>query len=89
MSEKEHIHEEHTECSALLSSLGEYVDGELSPELCELIEQHMQGCNRCQVVVNTLKKTIELYQETSDDPTLPEDVRRRLFMKLNIEDYLK
>lgn len=89
MSEKDHIHEEHSECSALLSSLGEYVDGSLSPELCALIEQHMQGCDRCRVVVNTLKKTVELYQETSDDPTLPEDVRQRLYLKLNIEDFLK
>ncbi len=89
MSEKEHTHEEFSECSELLSSLGEYVDGSLSPELCTLLEEHMRGCNRCRVVVNTLKKTVELYQETSDDPTLPEDVRELLYLKLNIEDYLK
>jgi hypothetical protein len=37
------------------------------------------------VVVDTLRKTIELYHQESS-PTVPDDVRRRLFKRLQLED---
>ncbi len=86
MNDKEHSHET---CKQMLSSLGEYVDGALGEELCAEIEKHMQGCERCQIVVNTLKKTVELYQDTAADEQLPVDVRQRLFVRLNLEDFIK
>ncbi len=87
----EHVHEceDRESCKQLLSTLGDYVDGTLSSELCAELEQHMQGCERCRVVVDTMKKTIELYHETSEDTALPEDVRERLYLRLNLDDYLK
>lgn len=89
MSTYEHTHEELGNCQYLLSSLGEYVDGVLSDDLCAELEEHMKGCKRCQIVVNTLKKTIELYHETSADVTMPDMVRQRLYKKLNLEDFIK
>lgn len=89
MSEKIHSHEKHEHCRDLLSSLGEYVDGTLSADLCSALENHLKGCPRCRVVVNTLKKTVELYHETASETTIPDDVRQRLYKKLNLEDYLK
>ncbi len=87
MSENEHEHT-HETCKQLLSFLGDYVDGSLGEDLCAVIEKHMQGCNRCQVVVNTLKKTVELYQETAEDEDdLPADVRTRLFVRLHLDDF--
>lgn len=77
------------ECKKLLSSLEDYVDGDLSPELCVELEKHMKDCQRCRVVVNTVKKTVELYQEVGDEPQMPEDVRERLFMCLNLEDFME
>ena len=86
MNDHEHTHES---CRELLSSLGDYVDGTLGDELCAEIERHMKGCNRCRVVVNTLRKTVELYHETAAETQLPEDVRNRLYIRLNLEDYRK
>jgi hypothetical protein len=87
MSDNEHSHET---CKQLLSSLGEYVDGSLGEDLCAEIEKHMQGCNRCQIVVNTLKKTVELYHDTAEDcEALPVEVRQRLYARLNLEDFIK
>ncbi len=77
----------HESCSHLLSSLGEYVDGVLDPDLCTEIERHMKGCVRCRVVVDTLRKTIELYHETAGDTPMPGDVKRRLYARLNLEDF--
>lgn len=89
--EKEHENHVHGagECSQMLTTLGEYVDGGLSPELCAELERHMQGCQRCRIVVDTLKKTIELYHETSEETHMPGDVRARLYAKLNLADFQK
>jgi len=84
----EHAHGQ-TDCRQMLSTLGEYVDGALNPDLCAELERHMQGCRRCRVVVDTLKKTIELYHETGEEIHVPSDVRARLYARLNMEDYAK
>jgi anti-sigma factor RsiW len=50
-------------CKDLLKLLNEYIDGTIDPKICEEFERHMSGCNPCQVVVDTLKKTITVYKE--------------------------
>jgi len=87
-AENDHDHD-HGECKQMLSTLGEYVDGLLNPELCAELERHMKGCHRCRVVVDTLKKTIELYHDTSEETQMPTDVRARLYARLNLEKYQK
>lgn len=76
-------------CKEIWTSLSDYVDGELSEELCQKIEQHLAGCEHCRVVVDTLTQTIYLCHCEADDTDLPVDVRGRLFESLHIEDYLK
>jgi predicted anti-sigma-YlaC factor YlaD len=89
MNETSPEQESHPCCSDLLSSLGAYIDGDLKNELCAEIEQHMKECPRCRIVVNTMKKTIELYQESAEETRLPGDVRERLFVRLDLEEYIK
>jgi predicted anti-sigma-YlaC factor YlaD len=89
MSQPEPMHSEHESCQHLLHSLGEYVDGSLGGELCAVLEKHLKDCPRCRVVVNTLKKTVELYHETATETQIPDDVRRRLYLKLHLDEYLK
>lgn len=79
---------DHTNCEQLLGSLSEYIDGELTPELCEEIEKHLSGCDDCRVVLNTTKRTIDLVHAPIERPDLPDDVRERLFKRLNLDDYL-
>lgn len=77
-------------CGAFLEELSDYVDGVLGEALCAEIEQHMAGCDDCRVVVDTLKKTIYLYHETSSVKTeIPTDVRERLFHRLKLEDFIQ
>ena len=78
----------HKNCRYLLSSLSEYVDGDLSDELCQEIERHMEGCRDCQVVINTLQKTVVLYHQTSGPPDIPSDVRSRLYKRLDLDEFL-
>lgn len=82
-------HEVIRSCHKLLAALGDFVDGTIDPELCADLERHMENCERCRVVVDTLRKTVELYQETAADTQMPSDVRERLYARLNLEDYLK
>jgi anti-sigma factor RsiW len=77
----------HTGCHHLLSTLSDYIDGDLSAELCAELDQHLEGCSNCRVVVNTLKKTVELYKEEDGPDDLPGDVRYRLFQCLELGDF--
>ena len=78
------------DCMHLLGSISDYVDGKLDETLCRELEQHLAECPDCRVVVDTTRKTVYLYHESSAEPAqVPEDVRQRLFKCLNLEDYLK
>ena len=80
---------EHKNCRQLLGSLSEYVDGELDEELCSVLEHHMEDCDDCRIVVDTLRKTVYLYHATASNENIPSDIRQRLYKSLNIEDFLE
>jgi len=75
-------------CKQLFDSLSEFVDGTLQQAFCDEIERHIANCENCRVVIDTLKKTIYLYHETAGEPTIPSDVRTRLFQRLNLDDFI-
>jgi predicted anti-sigma-YlaC factor YlaD len=79
---------DHEQCRSLLSSLSDYVDGNLEALLCAQIEEHMAECENCRVVVDTLRKTVELYQMTNEPADVPADVRERLYHCLDLDAYL-
>jgi anti-sigma factor (TIGR02949 family) len=78
----------HTNCEELLGSLSAYIDGDLGPELCLELEKHLAGCDNCRVVLNTTRRTIDLVHAPIEKLDVPEDVRERLFKRLNLDDYL-
>jgi anti-sigma factor (TIGR02949 family) len=78
---------DHEHCHDLLTSLSEYVDGVLGENLCSEIERHLAGCENCRIVVDSLRKTIYLYHVTCEPPDVPEDVRQRLFKRLDLDEF--
>ena len=64
-------------CDALLQALSDYVDGHIDPAVCEEFEDHLAGCNPCQVVVDNIRRTISLYR-AGEPYELPPEFRRRL-----------
>ncbi len=48
-------------CQEMLAALGDYVDGELTPEFCAEFEKHMAGCDPCVIVIDNLRNTIRAY----------------------------
>lgn len=83
------MHEHELGCQDIVKNLNGYIDGELDAELCGQLEAHIQSCPRCQIVVNTLKKTIQLYQVDGEQTSLPEEARKRLFASLDLDKYVK
>ena len=86
MTESTHIHD----CKSLLGTLSDYVDGALEAELCREIERHIAECENCRIVVDTTRRTIDLIHASNPlQNGLPDEVRDRLFKRLDLTEYLK
>lgn len=68
-------------CKGLINEISAYLDGELGQETLTEIEVHLNRCKDCRVIVDTTRKTIEIYYSTQPLP-LPDDVRERLHAAL-------
>lgn len=82
-------HKHSSTCQHLLGNLSDYIDGDLSDELCQELQGHMAGCENCRVVYDTLTKTVYLYQTSARETEIPVEVRERLFKTLHLDDLLK
>ncbi len=65
------------DCNNAIGEISSYLDGDLDEELKQALEGHLKGCHDCRAVVDTTRKTIELYCDGKLFP-LPEPVRNRL-----------
>lgn len=68
-------------CEELLAALNQYVDGELEPAICDSFQEHLKGCNPCQIVVDNIRQTIQLFradQRFDLPPTLHQRLARAL-----------
>ena len=64
-------------CNDVLEQLADYLDEDARRELCEAIREHLERCHDCQVYVDTVRKTIVLYQSDRSVNT-PVQVTRQL-----------
>ncbi len=61
------------DCNEVLEQLAEYLDDDAREELCQAINAHLTRCRDCRLEVDTVKKTIVLYQVDREVP-LPASV---------------
>jgi anti-sigma factor RsiW len=80
-------HQHTHDCKKILKALSAHIDGELETEVCSEIESHLKDCPNCQIVVNTLKKTIHLCQANGREVSLSPTTRQRLFARLGLDDH--
>ena len=64
-------------CTDFLSKLTDYFDGHISPDLLEEVREHSAACHHCEVVLDTTRKTIEVYRDNELYP-LSVDFQQRL-----------
>jgi len=74
------------DCKHLLGELSAYIDGDAAPQICAEIERHLANCADCRVVVDTLRKTVELYR-VQPAVRLTGEARNRLFAALRLDDF--
>jgi anti-sigma factor RsiW len=64
-------------CNEFLIELTDYLDETISASTRIELEEHLHWCHDCKVVLNTTKKTIEIYRHNTLYE-LPEKLRSRL-----------
>lgn len=64
-------------CTEFLRELTDYLDGNINDSLKAELDEHLHWCHECHVVLNTTKKTIEIYRD-NQIYELPEPLRNRL-----------
>lgn len=64
-------------CTEFMAQLDDLLDGEVSVSLRADLEEHMRGCEHCEITLNTTRKTIEIYRH-HEIYELPDAVRARL-----------
>ena len=74
-------------CRNLVSDLSRYLDGEVSVERRAEIEQHLATYTNCHAVADTVRKTIQLYQELPP-LELSSAARARLYRTLALAEFI-
>ena len=64
-------------CTEFLAKLTDYFDGRIDPDLLAEVKQHLCSCHHCEVVVDTTRKTIDIYRG-HEVYNLPEETATRL-----------
>ena len=64
-------------CTEFLSKMTDYFDGEIAPDLLVEVRAHLCECSHCEVVVNTTRRTIEIYKD-NEIYEFPPELRERL-----------
>jgi hypothetical protein len=64
-------------CTEFLALLDELIDDDVSAQTRSLLQEHLNGCEHCEVTLSTTRKTIEIYR-SHEVYELPNSVRQRL-----------
>jgi anti-sigma factor RsiW len=64
-------------CKDFLQELTDYLDGNISAAVRAELDDHLLWCRECHVVLNTTKKTIEIYRDNRLYE-LPDNLRQQL-----------
>jgi hypothetical protein len=64
-------------CKGVIREISNYIDGALDPEVKQELEQHLEDCEDCKLVVDQTKLTVEIFCD-SELVELPGDVKFRL-----------
>jgi anti-sigma factor RsiW len=68
-------------CKNIIEEINSYLDGAIDPALRAELEEHLAKCKRCRLVVDTCKKTIQIFCN-SDPVPLPDATKSRLHSAL-------
>jgi hypothetical protein len=64
-------------CTEFLAQLDDLIDDVVTVEMRADLQEHLRGCEHCEVTLSTTRKTIEIYR-SHEIYDLPTDLRERL-----------
>ena len=68
-------------CKQFLQELNDYLDPSTDPAMKCHLEKHVNECPNCFVIVDTTKKTMQIYKGL-EPQIIPENVKARLWKAL-------
>jgi Putative zinc-finger len=70
-------------CTEFLAMLDDMIDNTVSREMRADLQEHLKGCDHCEVTLNTTRKTIEIYRshEIYEMPTTLRDRLHKAIME--------
>ncbi len=64
-------------CTEFLALLDDLIDDSVTTEMRADLQQHLHGCEHCEVTLSTTRKTIEIYR-SNEIYDMPPGLRERL-----------
>lgn len=64
-------------CKDFLKELNDYLDEQVDPALRQELERHISECPNCWVIMDTSKKTIQVYKGM-EPQAVPDNVQQKL-----------
>ncbi|HEX9723927.1 MAG TPA: zf-HC2 domain-containing protein [Vicinamibacteria bacterium] len=68
-------------CNEVLAELSDYLDNDLTPEFRKALEAHLSHCRTCQVIYDSMHKSLRLVTESSTFE-LPEGITQGIMTKI-------
>lgn len=69
-------------CKQFLQELNDYLDESVGPDIRRELQSHVNECPNCFVIVDTTKKTLEVYKGMQPQ-AVPEHIKSRLMAALD------
>ena len=64
-------------CTEFLAQLDDLIDDAVTSKMRADLQEHLRGCEHCEVTLSTTRKTIQIYR-SHEIYDLPTDLRERL-----------
>lgn len=64
-------------CKDFLKELNDYLDEQVDPAMRQELERHINECPNCWVIMDTSKKTIQVYKGM-EPQAVPDNVQQKL-----------
>ncbi len=75
-------------CSEFLAEFGNYLEGDVGPELRRALEAHLSHCSSCRVIVDSTTKTLKIVTDAAEfdlSEGLPEATVSRIMDRVRAE----
>jgi anti-sigma factor RsiW len=69
----------------IIKEVSAFIDGELDEATQAELRKHVAACPRCRIYVDTVRKTITLYQAQEARKKAPAAMQKRLYAKIAIK----